>query len=139
MFREVDIWATGCLFAEMRTGDPLFPGESDIDQLFLITQLLGKAQEALDFPSLCEEKPPKTHALWCTLRPTADASEAADRQEPNVLRPQHSDSAESGATTGDHLRPVVSDPVESRLSLPVKMGWGESRGRTFQYAFLCLP
>ena len=40
-FREVDIWAIGCLYAEMRTGDPLFPGESDIDQLFLITQFMG--------------------------------------------------------------------------------------------------
>ena len=40
-FREVDIWAIGCLYAEMRTGDPLFPGESDIDQLFLITQCMG--------------------------------------------------------------------------------------------------
>lgn len=39
--KEVDIWAIGCVYAEMRTGDPLFPGESDIDQLFLITQLLG--------------------------------------------------------------------------------------------------
>ena len=41
LFREVDIWAIGCLYAEMRTGDPLFPGESDIDQLFLITQCMG--------------------------------------------------------------------------------------------------
>lgn len=38
----VDIWAIGCLFAEMVTGDPLFPGESDIDQLFLIVKMLGK-------------------------------------------------------------------------------------------------
>ena len=40
--REVDIWAIGCLYSEMLSGDPLFPGESDIDQLFQITQLLGK-------------------------------------------------------------------------------------------------
>ena len=40
-YREVDIWAIGCLYAEMLTGDPLFPGESDIDQLFQITKLLG--------------------------------------------------------------------------------------------------
>lgn len=41
-FREVDIWAIGCLFAEMMSGDPLFPGDSDIDQLFQITRVLGK-------------------------------------------------------------------------------------------------
>lgn len=37
----VDIWAIGCLFAEMMTGDPLFPGESDIDQLYLIVKMIG--------------------------------------------------------------------------------------------------
>ena len=48
--REVDIWAIGCLYAEMRTGDPLFPGESDIDQLFLITQCLGEWTVATGMP-----------------------------------------------------------------------------------------
>ncbi|XP_044758807.1 cyclin-dependent kinase-like 2 [Coccinella septempunctata] len=38
----VDIWAIGCLFAEMMTGEPLLPGESDIDQLFLIVKMIGK-------------------------------------------------------------------------------------------------
>jgi hypothetical protein len=32
----------GCLFAEMMSGDPLFPGDSDIDQLYQIIKLLGK-------------------------------------------------------------------------------------------------
>lgn len=40
--KEVDIWAVGCLYAEMMTGEPLFPGESDIDQLFQIVRVLGK-------------------------------------------------------------------------------------------------
>ncbi|KPI99803.1 Cyclin-dependent kinase-like 2 [Papilio xuthus] len=39
---EVDIWAIGCLFAEMLSGDPLFPGDSDIDQLALIIRTVGK-------------------------------------------------------------------------------------------------
>lgn len=39
---EVDIWAIGCLFAEMLTGEPLFPGDSDIDQLALIVKTVGK-------------------------------------------------------------------------------------------------
>lgn len=40
--KEVDIWAVGCLYAEMMTGEPLFPGESDIDQLFQIVRVIGK-------------------------------------------------------------------------------------------------
>ena len=43
LFRAVDIWAVGCLLSEMLTGEPLFPGDSDIDQLFHITKCLGKA------------------------------------------------------------------------------------------------
>lgn len=40
--KEVDIWAVGCLYCEMMTCEPLFPGESDIDQLFQIVRILGK-------------------------------------------------------------------------------------------------
>ncbi|XP_076241116.1 cyclin-dependent kinase-like 4 [Calliopsis andreniformis] len=39
--KGVDVWAAGCLFAEMMTGSPLFPGDSDVDQLHKITSVLG--------------------------------------------------------------------------------------------------
>lgn len=44
--RAVDVWAIGCLLAEMLTGDPLFPGDSDIDQLYHIVRCLGKLPTA---------------------------------------------------------------------------------------------
>ena len=34
--REVDLWAIGCIMGELTDGQPLFPGESDIDQLYII-------------------------------------------------------------------------------------------------------
>ena len=40
--KEVDIWAAGCIMAEITDGDALFPGESEIDQLFCIQKILGK-------------------------------------------------------------------------------------------------
>lgn len=39
--KEVDLWAIGCIMAELVDGQPLFPGESDIDQLYIIQRLLG--------------------------------------------------------------------------------------------------
>ncbi|XP_076823971.1 uncharacterized protein LOC143470019 isoform X1 [Clavelina lepadiformis] len=39
--RAVDVWAVGCLITEMLTGDPLFPGDSDIDQLYHIIKCFG--------------------------------------------------------------------------------------------------
>jgi len=32
----VDIWSVGCIFAEMCNRAPLFPGDSEIDELFRI-------------------------------------------------------------------------------------------------------
>ncbi|XP_078233808.1 cyclin-dependent kinase-like 2 isoform X4 [Pogona vitticeps] len=39
--KAVDVWAIGCLVTEMLTGEPLFPGDSDIDQLYHIMKSLG--------------------------------------------------------------------------------------------------
>ncbi|XP_014240819.1 cyclin-dependent kinase 20-like isoform X1 [Cimex lectularius] len=41
----IDLWAVGCIFAEMFTKSPLFPGETDIDQLALVIKNLGTPTE----------------------------------------------------------------------------------------------
>lgn len=38
---KIDVWSTGCVFAELLIGQPLFPGESGIDQLVEIIKILG--------------------------------------------------------------------------------------------------
>jgi cyclin-dependent kinase-like len=35
------MWALGCLIGEMSDGQPLFPGDSEIDTLYLIQKILG--------------------------------------------------------------------------------------------------
>ena len=38
----VDVWSAGCIMAELLSGgEPLFPGDCEIDQIFKIFQLLG--------------------------------------------------------------------------------------------------
>lgn len=37
----VDVWAIGCVFAELVRGEALWPGKSDVDQLYLIRRTLG--------------------------------------------------------------------------------------------------
>jgi len=43
----VDIWSIGCIFAEMHQRAPLFPGDSEIDQLFRIFRGLGTPSEEM--------------------------------------------------------------------------------------------
>ncbi|KAH0580416.1 Cyclin-dependent kinase catalytic subunit [Termitomyces sp. 'cryptogamus'] len=42
----IDMWSVGCIFAEMAMqGQPLFPGDSEIDQIFKIFRILGTPNE----------------------------------------------------------------------------------------------
>jgi len=43
----VDMWSVGCIFAEMATRTPLFPGDSEIDQLYRIFRALGTPNEKI--------------------------------------------------------------------------------------------
>lgn len=39
------MWSAGCIFAEMATRKPLFPGDSEIDEIFKIFRVLGTPDE----------------------------------------------------------------------------------------------
>lgn len=39
--KAVDIWSIGCILGELSDGQPLFPGESEIDQLYVIQKVMG--------------------------------------------------------------------------------------------------
>ncbi|KAF2194036.1 Pkinase-domain-containing protein [Zopfia rhizophila CBS 207.26] len=47
----VDMWSVGCIFAEMCTRKPLFPGDSEIDEIFKIFRILGTPTEQ-DWPGV---------------------------------------------------------------------------------------
>lgn len=41
----MDLWAVGCIFGELLNNSPLFPGESDIEQLCKVLEVLGTPTE----------------------------------------------------------------------------------------------
>lgn len=43
----IDIWAVGCIMAEVYTLRPLFPGASEIDTIFKICQVLGTPKKVM--------------------------------------------------------------------------------------------
>ncbi|XP_077536997.1 cyclin-dependent kinase 20-like [Haemaphysalis longicornis] len=71
----IDLWAIGCVFAEMLNASPLFRGESDIEQLCLVIKALGTPNEQV-WPGL--KQLPDYHKIsfeesdgvpWRTLLP----------------------------------------------------------------------
>lgn len=74
----VDVWSVGCIFAEMINQRPLFPGDSEIDELFKIFRTLGTPTEEAwpgvtsfpDYLSSFPKWPPKDLA---TVVPTLDS------------------------------------------------------------------
>ncbi|KAL0578457.1 glycogen synthase kinase 3 [Marasmius crinis-equi] len=79
---NIDIWSTGCVMAELMLGQPLFPGESGIDQLVEIIKVLGtpsREQIKTMNPNYMEHKFPqiKPHPFSKVFRPRT-APEAID-------------------------------------------------------------
>lgn len=47
----IDIWAIGCIMSELYTLQPLFPGRSEIDQIFRICSILGTPDKVITINS----------------------------------------------------------------------------------------
>lgn len=75
---HIDVWSTGCVMAELMLGQPLFPGESGIDQLVEIIKVLGtptREQIKTMNPNYMEHKFPqiKAHPFPKVFRPRTPA------------------------------------------------------------------
>lgn len=73
--RFLDVWSTGCVMAELMLGQPLFPGESGIDQLVEIIKVLGtptREQIRTMNPNYMEHKFPqiKPHPFAKVFKPS---------------------------------------------------------------------
>lgn len=69
--KSVDIWAIGCIMGELTEGQPVFPGESEIDQLYLIQKVLGPL--------------PKRHMELFATNPRFSGMKMPDVKHPDTL------------------------------------------------------
>ncbi|KAI4374374.1 hypothetical protein MLD38_012378 [Melastoma candidum] len=78
----IDIWSAGCVLAELLIGQPLFPGESGVDQLVEIIKVLGTpTREEIKCmnPNYTEYKFPQIKAHpWHKIFPKRMPPEAVD-------------------------------------------------------------
>jgi len=83
----IDIWSIGCIFAEMINQHPLFPGYTEIEQLFKIFRALGTPNEEVwpGVTSLPDYKSGNQFPQWPILRSFEEAQQLAPTLDPAGL------------------------------------------------------
>ena len=134
--KEVDLWAIGCIMGELTDGQPLFPGESEIDQLYLIQKVLGaltpEQQEVfqknprfvgLKFPEMTRAETLEKRYLGKLTREAVNFMKALLKMDPSQRM------TASEALLHPYFSPLREDPVEVA---PVQGRQDLTRGRPVQ-------
>mmetsp|Transcript_15496 Transcript_15496/g.42253 ORF Transcript_15496/g.42253 Transcript_15496/m.42253 type:complete len:491 (+) Transcript_15496:351-1823(+) len=127
----IDIWSIGCIFAEILSGRPLFPGKNVVHQLEIITDLLGtphpdvinkvRNEKARRFLGNMRVKP---HIPFQTRFPNADPRGLALLERMLAFDPEDRPTAEE----------ALADPYFAGLADPTREPHAEIVSRT-EYAF----
>jgi dual specificity tyrosine-phosphorylation-regulated kinase 1 len=97
---SIDMWSLGCILAEMHTGEPLFSGSDQVDQMQKIVKILGMV------PSGMVEKADDQHRLQFFERITNSSG-----REEWAVKQQTSSSRVGGVTPHDTNAVPSIDPI----------------------------
>ncbi|EPY74419.1 cyclin-dependent kinase-like protein [Camelus ferus] len=115
----VDVWAIGCVFAELLSGVPLWPGKSDVDQLYLIRKTLGdlipRHQQVFSTNQYFSGvKIPDPEDMGCLHMNPAERLTC----EQLLQHPYFDSIRETGNFTKEHDKPTRKTLRQSRTHLP---------------------
>ncbi|KAM5235582.1 cyclin-dependent kinase-like 1 isoform 4-T4 [Ctenodactylus gundi] len=115
----VDVWAIGCVFAELLSGEPLWPGKSDVDQLHLIRKTLGdlipRHQQVFSTNQYFSGvKIPDPEEMGCLHMDPAERPTC----EQLLQHPYFDSIRQVGGLTKDHNKLTRKTLIQSRKHLP---------------------
>ncbi|KAJ1264109.1 hypothetical protein BS78_09G237200 [Paspalum vaginatum] len=80
----IDMWSIGCIFAEILTGKPLFPGKNVVHQLDLMTDLLGTP--SMDTISLIRNEKARRYLSSMRRKQPVPFSQKFPNADPSALK-----------------------------------------------------
>ena len=80
----IDVWSLGCILIEMHTGEPLFSGSDQLDQMRRLVEVLGMPPE-----SMVEAADRSTRDQYFVANPAASQQGVATRSRSTSQKPPH--------------------------------------------------
>ncbi|GFR73214.1 cyclin-dependent kinase-like 5, partial [Elysia marginata] len=132
--KAVDVWAIGCIMGELSDGQALFPGDSEIDQLYVIQKIMGQLPDdqmrvfqknprfhGLKFPAVKRPKTLEKHYHGVIMSVALDFMKGCLRLDP-------ADRAAS-ADCVNHVLFQTDRAMDRSPCLPIKAGSGHSSSK----------